>query len=515
MSNRTLIPPMVLARAAAEWRCVRDATTLDGLAQLQANHPKNWADIMAQYHHSVGPDPTLAQALRAGAKGRLLPRASTEAEARRIKRPRHCARRLIAVFGDVLVRDIDERWMRTERERVFDRLSPSRELTSRCFTLLRQAGHGVQLAAGRVRLHGRLRAKSRQAQGAAPLRQLADWGSVEQLIEKGPYRIRAALALQLHVGLTPGRVLQLRVGDVDLANRYVSVWVRDARGERVRVSYPLPFDAARAIRPWHTEARADRGKQGRLFPKRGAPKQATVSINRAIARAAVARKVQPVTMAGVRRIAQASLRDLGATRAQVRGSVRARGRTTARRSWRPRPEHRGSSLAEMRGGWPLQYGGSATPGPQRAPARCKWNEREARRAQPPRSRVDEGLGVEPTPLRRGIKRPVAGDGELYPGIEQLGDAPMMGGPFPDDYLEPVAQPRVAPAMLALVRGPSETIDRAEPGPHASGLDGEAVFIGGVAVGFVAREVLAATIRAIQALLKQALRRDGAEPMAPR
>ena len=117
MSNRTLIPPMILARAAAAWRCVSDATTLDGLAQLQANHPKNWADIMAQYHHSVGPDPTVARALRAGAKGRLLPRASTEAEARRIKRPRHCARRLIAVFGDVLVRDIDERWMRTERER--------------------------------------------------------------------------------------------------------------------------------------------------------------------------------------------------------------------------------------------------------------------------------------------------------------------------------------------------------------------------------------------------------------
>jgi len=63
-------------------------------------------------------------------------------------------------------------------------------------------------------------------------------------------RVRAALGLQAHLGVSPGLVLGLRVGDVDVVTGMVCVDIPGCRGPE-RVCYALPVDAISAVKPWY------------------------------------------------------------------------------------------------------------------------------------------------------------------------------------------------------------------------------------------------------------------------
>ena len=308
---------------SAHFPCLDDATILDGLAALRLAAPANWHVAMRRAARQVGPDATVAEALRAGGKGALLPQGCSDRDATSLRKPRDCARRLIEAYGDVVLADIDDAWLRRERLRAptnrhLKRLSRGR--AGACFTLLRQMVHAVQREAGISAVTAKLPAQSRPPIGDRRGREPAPWPDLKRLIEEGPPRIQAALILQLHVAARPGRVLALTVGDVDLTAGVVTVRVRSRAGGTSALRYPLTQRAVVGIQPWHEMRREEAGDGGLLFPMRGEPKRPTPSLSGAIRRAAAEQGCAPVTMAAVRLRAQAGLRAARAPRGMVRGT---------------------------------------------------------------------------------------------------------------------------------------------------------------------------------------------------
>ena len=367
--------------------CVSDATNLRGLAALRRRFPRTWAKRMRRAGAAVGPEATVAALMRSGGMGRLMPRAAEATEARRLKKVRHCARRLIRAYGRERVGDITEAWLRRHRADAGQRMDVGRDVASAAFTLLRQAAFAAQQWGGQVRVRARLPPRRRTTMGPPPSRRVAPWSTVEALTGTAHLRVRAAVALQAHVGATPGRVLALRIGDIDLDGGVVHVRV-PGRVQRQPVPFPLPPDAVRALRPWWRRLR-HRGPDAPLFPQRGHSSRPTRSINRAIRREARRLGVARTTMAEIRRLAQAGLRGVGAQRAQVRGSARRppRGRPLTTRE-----------LGRQRAAWTWQLGAEERQVPQRAPRRCHADEPERRKRRVPRRRRGPELG--PTPLRR-------------------------------------------------------------------------------------------------------------------
>ena len=132
--------------------CILDATTLDGLAELRRSHPHEWHRLLRATARHARPSDTVAEALRRGSAPACLPTDSSPAAANRLKRPRHCAHRLVICYGDVSVREIDDRWLARERRRqaVERQLSSSSALIGACFTLLRQLVASAMGRRGRV-----------------------------------------------------------------------------------------------------------------------------------------------------------------------------------------------------------------------------------------------------------------------------------------------------------------------------------------------------------------------------
>ncbi len=85
--------------AAGLWPCVSDATHCVGLEALRKQHPQSWHEEMRWAARLVGPKATVAEALRAGGMGALLPQGPTDRDANRLKKRRDCARRLIEAHG--------------------------------------------------------------------------------------------------------------------------------------------------------------------------------------------------------------------------------------------------------------------------------------------------------------------------------------------------------------------------------------------------------------------------------
>ena len=368
--------------------CLQDATTLRGLVALRRRFPRSWAERMRRAARAVGPEATVAEALRTGGMGRLLPRAATAAEASRLKKLRHCARRLVAVYGDVVLGSIDEDWLRRERPRAGARMGVGRDVAGAAFTLLRRVAWAAQQWGGEVRVRRRLPPRRRPAMGEPCARPPAPWRTIERLVaDAADLQVRAAVALQLHIGASPGRTLAVRVRDVDLDAGTVRVPV-PGRGGRVWVTWALPPDAAAAIRPWWQRMRRRRGPGAPLFPRRGRPDRPTRSVTAALRRAARALGEAPTTLQAIRRHAQAGLRAVGAVRAQVRGSarrpVRGQGVTAV-------------ELGRQRNAWGAQRGEPERRVPLRAPRRCHADEPE--RARRRRWRWAKAR-VPRTPLRR-------------------------------------------------------------------------------------------------------------------
>ena len=80
------------------YACVADATTLSELAVLREDHPTTWHRKMRrQSARRAQSSWTVEDALRRGCAAACLPTDASDAAAWRLKKPRHCARRLIAV----------------------------------------------------------------------------------------------------------------------------------------------------------------------------------------------------------------------------------------------------------------------------------------------------------------------------------------------------------------------------------------------------------------------------------
>ncbi len=127
--------------------CCRDHTTLRDFTALRRHHPRNWHRVLQRSVRSLRSSQTVAQALRGGGGGLLLARRSTRAEANRLKKLRHCARRLVAVYGDLPLQRITEDWLRLERQRQASGRHPisrSGDVVTAAFTLLRQLAYRAQ-----------------------------------------------------------------------------------------------------------------------------------------------------------------------------------------------------------------------------------------------------------------------------------------------------------------------------------------------------------------------------------
>ena len=291
--------------------------------------------------------------------------------------------------------EVDEAWLFRERKRIHRRATIGGDVASACFTLLRKVVHAAQSMAGSVQVERRRRPGRRYRIDPLAERPPATWADVELLMWSASPRVRAALALQAHMGASPGLILGLRVCDVDVATGMVRVDVPGRRGSK-QVCYALPVDALGALQPWLRKRRRH-GAGALIFPQRACPGRPTRSINRAIRRDADALEVPAPTMQQLRRLAQTGLRHLGATRAQVRGSARraAVGRTLGDRELK-RQQHE----------WAFQTGAGDLAPSRRAPRRCASDEPELGRPQ--RKRCPSDVRPE-APFRR---RASSSGGEL-------------------------------------------------------------------------------------------------------
>ncbi len=396
------------------WACVRDATALEGLGPLRRADPTKWHEILRRTARRVGLSATVREAMQAGGQGLLLPMSSSDREANRLKKLWHCAGRLVDAYGDKQLACIDDRWLHRERRSVFWRDVCSRDVATACFTLLRKVVYRAAFV-DRVKptVAARLKPRRRAALGAVPTdRTVASWGDVELLMAHAAPRVRAAVVLQAHIGASPGRVLALRVRDVAASNGVVRVWVPDSGDSLRPVPYALPADAVRALRPW-LSCRAPLGLDALLFPMRGAPTHPTRSIGKALKREAERLGLSPVTMQEIQRLARVGLRDMGATRAQVRGSKRVR------------PSGKGPSakrLARQRMGWAFQRGSGSLP--VRAPWRCGADEPERGRR---RRRLARATWPATPVVRGGVGR-VWQDGNRDPtAVAARRESPMEAG----------------------------------------------------------------------------------------
>jgi hypothetical protein len=253
-----------------------------------------------------------------------LPTDPSSAAANRLKKPRHCARRLLCCYGDVSVGEIDDRWLARERRRqaAEGHLSRSPALTGACFTLLRQLAASVQGRERRVspRLRPRRRAALPSVCGPSSTRHrtigIDAVDAVLKALQVGlPLWLGAALHVQRHVGVSPVRVLALKVRDVNLAHKTVSFPAPNGGPPLV---YPLPAAAWRWVCGRVAEV-ARAGADARLFPQRRRPKFARRSLQRTLSRICERRSLPRLSMALLRSRAQAELLAADACRAQLRG----------------------------------------------------------------------------------------------------------------------------------------------------------------------------------------------------
>lgn len=470
--------------------CVRDATTLQGLARLRARHPTSWSQRMRRAARIVAPDATVGEALRAGGMGHLLPRAATSAEANRLKKLRCCGRLLVRVHGHRRISDLDERWLRRARWSAPEDMSVGADLAGAAISLLRRVVHAVQRRAGSVRVHRTLRPKKRRARGEAAQREPAPWGAVEAVMFCPEPRIAAAVAIQAHVGVSPGRVCSMRVGDLDLKSGTARFLIRGTGdGEFEWVLYALPARALQAIRPWWRLQRVC-GADAPLFPQRRRPHLPVRDLARPLQAQLREAGVPRFALADVRRLAQTSLRNLGAMRAQVRGS--------AVKTSIGRPlTHR--ELARQRRAWSAEHGGQIGRLPKRAPRRCHADEPERRSRRNIRS-----TSGKPNQPRGG--KPTRGFGEFAPtahtgaawrpatGRHDLRRRTLPDRPLPEYIGPPIVQQRVV--VVDRPQQPAATLDDLA-------LAGAAGFVAGSALGVIARDTVAGALKQAERFLNAA------------
>ena len=355
--------------------CVRDALTLKGLARLRRDNPSGWAQILVDGAREVGRNATVGRCLRGGAEGLLLPRASSEEEARRLKKERHLGRRLQEIYGGVRLAEVDEAWLERERPRLEQGqhpLSASQEVVGAAFTLLRKMADLFQRRHfDRALVQRRQRRCAHKKLGPRPRREELSRAQLDAFWGWASPRLQAAIALQLICHVSPGRVLALELRQVNFGTGEVAFYghpVRGRPGETRDAVFAFAPATEEIVNRWVRKL-SRVGPVKHLFPKRGAASGPTRSINRAIRKLCREAGKPVFTMSDVRRLGQAMAHAAGAPRAMVRGTAS----TIGGRAWVGQPAAV-EALRERRA--PLAEGSSPPRLPRRAPNGCPSTEAE-------------------------------------------------------------------------------------------------------------------------------------------
>jgi len=337
--------PIPLSTARADYPCVGDATSNVGLRPLQRLHPDDWHLVLQAGPTPLTPTPTttLAKWMRSGAGGYLLPDASAS---RGLRKLRGVAAWVQAAVGRTTLEEWDDEELEVWREEHAAAVGKVRsgELIGRDCSLLRRVVWDGQQAAGMKPLVARSAPATNERLGRKLVRSVTLTELVSALLKALARLPRAMLmvALVAGCGLLEIEALRLRAEDIDLARGRVRVAGGPVRGRPGLVGerwVSMPRWVIDIL--WHAlPGLATMAPDALLFPCRDDPTRPRSSFGRAIRQAAEHAGLTPhpkigmriYSLTALRRLAQALLRESGAPRALVRGTVpRPADRAEARR----------------------------------------------------------------------------------------------------------------------------------------------------------------------------------------
>ena len=320
----------VISDGADAYPCCMDHTSIEGLAPLIRERPRDWHELVeGNAWPDASPDTTLGEYLREGGGGLLVPKSARDTS---IKKKRCGARRVTELLGHLVVAELGEddllearRWYEAERGP-----GASSGLVSADMRVFRQAVHRAQVTLGAPRVRQSWGGpRPAQARKAAP-RPTPTPPDVRQLLEVSGAMLAMAIALIVGCGLLPSELMALRVRDLNPSEAWVWVYHRGVRGWG-------QAESCRAVRvpdwAWQLVKRALPGlarmpKDALLFCSPRDPSQPWTSLGRSLRRAAVRAGLQAKgarddrwTPLGLRRLYQDVARKLGLPRALVRGTV--------------------------------------------------------------------------------------------------------------------------------------------------------------------------------------------------
>jgi len=320
----------VIGAGAELYQCCQDHTSIEGLARLQRERPRDWHMLIdSQSWRDADANTTLGEYLRNGGGGLLVPKTASDTS---IKKKRCGARRVADAFGHLRVAELTEAdllQLRQEYEAARPD-APRGGLLGADLRILRQAVHRAQQTLGVVRVK-RTWGGSRPAKhGKAKPRQTVTPHEVRQLLQASSEVLAAAIALIVACGLLPSELLALRVSDLNVPEHLLHVRHRGVRGwnrglARRHVRIP-PWAWQFVLRAWPRLSVMPRNRL--LFPSRNDPKKPWTNLGRAIRQAATRAGLQAPdasdprwTPSGLRLLYQEIARKVGLPRALVRGTV--------------------------------------------------------------------------------------------------------------------------------------------------------------------------------------------------
>lgn len=332
-----LATPQLASQAFGEG--VIDPRSMKGLSRLRRQYPRHWHLVWWTLTRLVEPGPT------SKVRDALISRCFTDQgmprradDFGRLKRYRASARRLVERVGGVRMEQVDDRLLeRLGREWVEGPKRLAAETARRDLALLRRLAIRWAWACCRQpAVQERPRGPRRRQGGRAP-RSVPTPEQVVRLLGLLDSTHLVGAALAGGAGLSESEILRLRVRDLDLRRRIVTVRsgrTRGRPGSRVLRLEPIAAWACALL-----EAKLDwiAGADPRqlIFPNRRDPTRPRSDLNRGFAAASQGLDGDGpgVTLGGLRRLWQAVMRQCGVPRAALRQSYSLR--WSRRRGERP------------------------------------------------------------------------------------------------------------------------------------------------------------------------------------
>lgn len=328
--------PTSVAKARRSYPCVRSAISNEGLRPLRRDFPEDWHRLLAAGlpEVSLGESLTVEAWLRTGGGGLLVPRTASD---QWVRRARGVAQWVVRAVGRTRIVEWDEDglldWERDYQGWALGR-GRSSELVGRDVSLFRRAIWEGQRALGmRPRVRHKAPGRCKRRGGDPVPRPVTPPTAVARMLEalRSNGRAQLMIALLAGCGLWEGEALALRAGDLDLAGQRVHIHSGAVRGKPGQVA-----DRWVSLPEWvwnllwvALPGLSSMPMESLLFPCRTDPTRPRSSFRRTLLAAAKRAGLEPHERAGwalygptaLRRLGQAVLRNNGAPRMLVRGTV--------------------------------------------------------------------------------------------------------------------------------------------------------------------------------------------------